>query len=83
MKPLSDDVAVVHAAMTLSGQTAVAAIRTPGTRKTVFSFVARRDRGRWMCASAHNTDVIPNMETNVIGEDGAVHAANYHTGRGS
>jgi uncharacterized protein (TIGR02246 family) len=79
IKHLSDDVAIVHASMMLSGQTAIAAIRQPGSRKTIFSFVFHRVAGRWMCASAHNTDVVPNMETNVIGEDGAFRAANYRT----
>ncbi len=71
VKRLSDDVAIVHAAMTLSGQTAIAAIRQPGTRKTIFSFVVHRVAGRWLCASAHNTDVARGMETNVVGDDGA------------
>ena len=81
VKQLSDDVAIVHAALTLSGQTAIAAIRQPGARKTIFSFVVHRVAGGWTCASAHNTDAVPNMETNVIGEDGAVRAANYRTGQ--
>jgi uncharacterized protein (TIGR02246 family) len=80
VKHLSDDVAIVHAAMTLSGQTAIAGIRQPGARKTIFSFVVHRVAGGWTCASAHNTDTVPNMETNVIGEDGAFRAANYRTG---
>ena len=78
---LSDDVAIVQAALTLSGQTAIAAIRQPGARKTIFSFVVHRVAGGWTCASAHNTDAVPNMETNVIGEDGAFRAANYRTGQ--
>jgi uncharacterized protein (TIGR02246 family) len=81
VKPLSDDIAVVHAALTLAGQTAIAEIRQPRVRKTIFSFVVHRISGRWLCASAHNTDVIPNMETNVVGEDGAFRAANYRSGR--
>jgi hypothetical protein len=78
---LPDDVAIVHAAMTPSGQTAIEAIRQPGARKTIFSFVVHRADGGWTCASAHNTDAVPNMETNVIGEDGALRAANYRTGQ--
>jgi uncharacterized protein (TIGR02246 family) len=80
VKRVSGDVAIVHAVMTLSGQTAIAGIRQPGARKTIFSFVVHRVAGGWACASAHNTDAVPNMETNVIGEDGAFRAANYHTG---
>jgi uncharacterized protein (TIGR02246 family) len=81
IKQLSDDVAIVHAAMTLSGQSAIAAITRPRARKTIFSFVVHRVAGGWTCASAHNTDAIPNMETNVIAEDGAFRAANYRTGQ--
>jgi uncharacterized protein (TIGR02246 family) len=81
VKPLSDDIAVVHVALTLAGQTAIAGIRQPAARKTIFSFVVHRISGRWLCASAHNTDVVPDMETNVVGEDGAFRAANYRSGR--
>jgi hypothetical protein len=81
LKRLSDDVAIVHAAMTLDGQTAIAGIRQPGSRRTIFSFVAHNVGDRWMCASAHNTDVVPNMDTNVVDEDGMFRAANYRTGQ--
>ena len=81
VKQLSDDVALVHASMTLSGQSAIAAITQPGARKTIFSFVVHRVAGGWTCAAAHNTDAIPDMETNVIAEDGAFRAANYRTGQ--
>ena len=81
VKQLADDFAVVHAAMTLSGQTAIASIKQPGSRTTIFSFVTHRVTRGWMCASAHNTDVVPNMETNVIDDEGAFRAANYRSGR--
>jgi uncharacterized protein (TIGR02246 family) len=79
VKHLSDDVAVVHAAMTLSGQSATAGAELPGTRKTILSFVVHKVAGSWMCASAHNTDVVPNKETNVIGDDGILRAATYRS----
>jgi uncharacterized protein (TIGR02246 family) len=81
LKRLSDDVVVVHAALTLSGQTAIAPIRQPASRKSILSFVVHRVGDRWMCASAHNTDVVPGMETNVVSEDGSFRAANYRSGR--
>ena len=81
VKKVSDDVAIVHAAMTLSGQTGIAAIRQPRARMTIFSFVVHKITGGWTCASAHNTDAVPNMETNVIAEDGAFRAVNYRTGQ--
>jgi hypothetical protein len=30
--------------------------------------------------SAHNIDVVPNMETNVIDDEGTFRAANYRSG---
>jgi uncharacterized protein (TIGR02246 family) len=81
VKRLSDDVVVVHARMTLSGQSPIGKIKRPGSRTTVFSFVARRVGERWLCASAHNTDVVPHMETNVVDADGAFRAANYESGK--
>jgi uncharacterized protein (TIGR02246 family) len=77
VKRLSDDVAVVHARMRLEGQTPVGEVASPRPRTNVFSFVARRTEEGWRCASAHNTDVVPGMETHVIGEDGRLRSANY------
>jgi uncharacterized protein (TIGR02246 family) len=81
IKQLSDDVAVVYARMTLSGQTPIADVERPGSRTSILSFVVRRADGRWQCASAHNTDVVPRMETNVVDDDGIHRSANYRTGR--
>jgi uncharacterized protein (TIGR02246 family) len=81
LKALSDDVAIVHATITQSGQTAIAAMRQPGTRKTIFSFVVHKVAGHWICASAQNTDLLSNMETNVVGDQGASRAANYRPGQ--
>jgi uncharacterized protein (TIGR02246 family) len=81
VKQLSQDVAVVYARMTLSGQTPVGKIKQPGSRRNVFSFVARRVGEQWLCASAHNTDVVPNMETNIVDDEGAFRAVNYQNGQ--
>jgi uncharacterized protein (TIGR02246 family) len=80
VKQLSHDVAVVHARMTLSGQTPIGKIKRPGSRTNVFSFVAHRVGERWLCASAHNTDVVPHMETHIVDDEGALRAANYQDG---
>ena len=80
VKPLRSDVAIVHARMTLSGQTPLGRIKQPGARVNIFSFVVHRTGNRWLCASAHNTDAVPNMETNIIDEDGTFRSANYRTG---
>jgi uncharacterized protein (TIGR02246 family) len=81
VKQLSDDLAVAHARMTLSGQTPIGNIKEPGSRTTIFSFVVHRVDGGWRCASAQNTDVIRGMETNILSEDGTVRSANYRTGQ--
>jgi uncharacterized protein (TIGR02246 family) len=77
VRRLSDDIAVVHARMRLSGQTPVGGVTTPQTRQNIFSFVVHRLPEGWSCASAHNTDVVPGMETNVIDDDGRLRSVNY------
>lgn len=74
---LAQTIAVVHARMTLTGQTGMAGEPEPGARTTVFSFVVHRTPAGWRCASAHNTDVVPGKETNLAGEDGRLHAVDY------
>jgi uncharacterized protein (TIGR02246 family) len=59
VKMLSPDIAVVHSRMTLSGD-------QPEPRTTVVSFVVHRAGDRWLCASAHNTDVIVTAPATVI-----------------
>ena len=81
VKQLTDDIAVVHARMMLTGQTPLGPVKQPGSRANVFSFVVRRTGSEWQCVSAHNTDVVRNMETNIIDEDGRFRSANYRTGQ--
>jgi uncharacterized protein (TIGR02246 family) len=81
VKWLSEDIAVVHARMRLTGQTPIGETEQPGVRHNVFSFVVHRTPQGWRCASAHNTDIVPGMETNVTGEDGLLRSANYRSGR--
>ena len=77
VKQLTDEIAVVHARMHLEGQTPVGSVLRPGERRTIFSFVVRRRAEGWRCASAHNTDVVPGMETNVVDDAGWFGAADY------
>jgi uncharacterized protein (TIGR02246 family) len=65
VKLLSPGVAVVHARMTLSSDDAAG---TTAGRTTIVSFVVHRIGDRWLCASAHNTDVMD--------EGGAIGQAN-------
>jgi|SRR6266540_48787 len=67
VKLLSPEVAVVHARMTLSGEAPAGAVTQPAPRTTIVSFVVHRAGERWLCASAHNTELIPDQETNGIG----------------
>ena len=76
-KRLTDDVAVVHARMHLSGQSPVERVERPDARTTIFSFVVRRTGDGWRCASAQNTDVVPGAETHAIDGDGRLRAADY------
>lgn len=75
VKLLRPDVAVVHTRMTLSGPAPAGAATQPGPRATIVSFVVHRIGDRWRCASAHNTDVVPNMETDALEEPGEFRAA--------
>jgi uncharacterized protein (TIGR02246 family) len=65
VKLLSPGVAVVHAQMTRSGGEPAGAVTPPGARTTIFSFVVHRTGDRWLCASAHNTDVGTGLEPSV------------------
>lgn len=80
VKHLAHDIAVVHARMTLTGQTAIGGVARPGTRTTIFSFVVHQTPDGWRCASAQNTDVVPGMETNVIDDEGRLGAVDYRQG---
>lgn len=77
VKRLSDDIAVVHAKMELRGQSAVAGVKAPRTRRTIFSFVVHETPDGWRCASAHNTDVVPGAETNLIDDEGRLRPVSY------
>lgn len=70
---------VVHAKMELAGQSPVGDIEKPGTRRNLFSFVVRRTDGIWVCVSAHNTDIAPGSETNVVGSDGKMRSVSYQS----
>lgn len=76
VKHLTEKVAVVHARMTLTGQTPVKGVESPGTRRNLFSFVVHLTPRGWSCASAHNTDVVPG-ETNVVDADGRIGPVDY------
>lgn len=82
IKWLNNDIAVVHAKMELSGQTAVGDIKNPGNRQNIFSFVMQNTHEGWLCVSAHNTDILPGKETIIRNETGNAKGVDYR-GRGS
>lgn len=62
VKLLVPEVAVVHAQMALSGQSAADAVTPSTPRTTIMSFVVHRVGERWLCASAHHTDVVHDSQ---------------------
>ncbi|MDR9415991.1 MAG: SgcJ/EcaC family oxidoreductase [Gracilimonas sp.] len=77
VKMLSDEIATVHARMRLKSQTKKGAIDVPSIRQNIFSFVVQKFGKNWKCVSAHNTDIIPGAETNIIDEAGNFKSVNY------
>jgi uncharacterized protein (TIGR02246 family) len=77
VKLLSPDIAVVHTRMTLSGVDPADSMTQPGPRTTIVSFVVHRAGDRWLCATAHNTDVMPGTDATVMDAAGDVGVANY------
>ncbi len=71
LRQLSPKLAVVHAKMQLENQTPYDKEEQAGKRENIFTFVvAQQKAGNWLCVAAHNTDVVPGMETNLVTEKG-------------
>jgi uncharacterized protein (TIGR02246 family) len=77
VKRLSDEIAVVHARLTLTGQTSLGEITAPRPHSNVVSFVVHQTPAGWRCVSAHNTDVVPGSETNIIDDHGQLRSVSY------
>ena len=81
IKYLFESIAVVHSRFRLKNQTALDDSE-PGRRQTIFSFVGHQvdgDDGKTRsCASVHNTDIIPGMETHLVC-DGKIEAVDYRS----
>jgi len=43
----------------------------------VMSFVVHQTPAGWRCVSAHNTDVVPGSETNIIDDHGRLRSVSY------
>lgn len=77
VKLISESSAVVHAKMWLTNQSPNNSVKTPQLRQNIFSFVVQKKDGHWLCVSAHNTDIVPGSETNIVDEDGSMKSVNY------
>ena len=76
-KMLSENSAVIHAKMKLEGQTPKSDEKS-GVRKTVFSFIVRKeDKGSWRAVSAQNTVIVGGEETYIRTKDGSLKAVDY------
>ncbi|WKV13365.1 SgcJ/EcaC family oxidoreductase [Marivirga harenae] len=77
VKYLSDKIAVVNARIHLEGQTDIEDKKAKA-RNTIFTFVLHQSEdGKWSCASAQNTDIVPGKETHFIDEGGNMEAVDY------
>lgn len=84
VKLLAPDIALVHTRMTLSDQPPAGAAGQPAPRTTIVSFVVHRTIDRWLCASAHRTDVIvPDAATTVVGAAGVFGVVEGQSGQAS
>lgn len=73
----SNEIATVHVRMKLSGQSMHASAKKVGSRQNIFTFVVRKEPKGWVCVAAHNTDIVPGKETNIIDESGQLKAVDY------
>jgi uncharacterized protein (TIGR02246 family) len=77
VKYLSDNIAVINARVHLEGQTDLNG-KKGEARNTIFTFVVhKKEDGNWSCASAQNTDIVPEMETHVMDQAGNLKAVDY------
>ncbi|OJJ16329.1 DUF4440 domain-containing protein [marine bacterium AO1-C] len=77
VKTITPEVALVQARMKLTGQTPHAGVASPQGRQNIISFVAQKMPDGWVCVSAHNTDIIPGKETNIVDESGNITSVDY------
>lgn len=74
---LNSNIAIIHAKMELQNQTQNKEVSKPRLRRTIFSFVVQEFGDFWKCVSAHNTDIIPGKETNIIDENNEFKPVSY------
>lgn len=74
---LSDDIAFVHARMSIVDQTGFEEHTKPEKRSNIFVFVVRKEAEGWRCHAAQNTEVLKGKETFVVDQEGRIQAINY------
>lgn len=74
---LTDTIAIVHARLQLSNQSALINNEEPKVRNNLFMFVTQRINDNWYCIAAQNAEVQNGKETFIKKEDGAYKAVNY------
>ncbi len=76
-KLLSNDIAVLHVKLKLTGQTALEG-QVASTRKALLTFfVRKKEDNYWWVVSAQNTDIVPGAETYINTGTAGLQAANY------
>lgn len=74
---LADNIVAIHAKMKLEGQTPKGDITRTQERHNIFTFVCSKTDEEWYCVCAHNTDIVPGMETNIMDASGNFRAIDY------
>ena len=77
VRMLAEGIALVHAKMRLTGQSAFGDVKEAGARQNLFSFIVQRKENGWVCVSAHNTDIISGKETNIVNDLGEISSVDY------
>jgi hypothetical protein len=78
VRRVGGDTAIIHTRWKLAGQIGKAG-ETLEDRFAIMVFFAQRLANGWTVLAAHNTDVIPGMET-IAAKDGSAFAVNYRDG---
>ncbi|MDM1528562.1 SgcJ/EcaC family oxidoreductase [Myroides odoratimimus] len=75
---LTDTIAIVHARLQLSNQSALKENETPQLRNNLFIFVTQKIENNWYCIAAQNAEIQSGKETFIKKEDGSFEAVNYN-----
>lgn len=74
---LTENIVILHAKFRLTGQTPIDSIQQPQDRYNIFTFVCTRAGDSWLCEAAHNTDIVPGKETNIVTATGKFRSVDY------